>query len=418
MSELERMQNALDARARSGLLRALRVPDPSAVDFSSNDYLGISHRQLLSVEQSKHPAPTLRSGATGSRLLSGHSSAIEELERNVATFHRAPAALLFNSGYDANLGFFSSIPQLGDVVVYDELIHASVHDGMRLGRSRENLVSFPHNSVPGLRRTIEAVLRRVADGDGEHRRSHTRFTIFIAVESIYSMDGDVAPLTDFLSLADEFSTVNCSIALVVDEAHGVGIAGPNGAGVAVEQSVHNHHRLLARIVTYGKAFGAHGACVLGSSVLRQYLVNYARPLIYSTSLPPHSVAILARAYEYMLTRDASRARETLNMRRDLFRQAAKAQLPSGVLLETGSQSPIQGILVPGNNECVAVASMLCKLGFDAYPIRSPTVPKGSERIRIIIHAHNEEKDIRALVFALAKSIREVARVGRHRSATL
>lgn len=394
------MAQALAARDRKGLLRMLRVPSSHAVDFSSNDYLGIVRRGRLA------PAASgAASGATGSRLLSGQSDACERLERRAATFHGAPSALLFNSGYDANVGFFSCVPQAQDFVVYDNLIHASVHDGMRLGRAAGSLQPFAHNSVASLRHALSEVVN-LAHG----RRSSDEAavcSVLVAVESVYSMDGDVAPLVDMLDLAECMSTASVSISLVVDEAHGVGVAGPHGEGVAYAQGVTEHPRLLARIVTFGKAFGAHGAMVLGSETLRSYLINYARPLIYSTVIPPHSVLVLDAAYDYMLTSDAAEARAMLQQRRDGFRRLATERLPRGSLLDAGTDSPIQGVITPGNRECLAVATKLRDAGFDVYPIRTPTVPKGSERIRIIIHAHNTEHEVERLIDALAYALRAV-----------
>lgn len=405
MAEMERMQGALSARSKSGLLRTLRLPDPNAVDFASNDYLGVSRRRKLSHEDPSKRSIRLASGATGSRLLSGNSIAVEELECIAARFHRAPSALLFNSGYDANLALFSCAPAFGDIIIYDELIHASVHDGMRLGRGRDNRLQFPHNCVFGLRKAVLSAVSRRAKSMDVVGDAGPRCTVFVAVEAVYSMDGDTAPLAEIMLLADELSTPCLSVVVIVDEAHGVGLVGPNGEGLCVAQSVHEHKRLFARVVTYGKAFGAHGACVLGSSILRTYLINFARPLIYSTCLPPHSIETLARAYDYMTTEDASRARQTLALRRNRFRSIAEEMLPHGTLLEAGSESPIQGILVPGNGSCITVADILRKRGFEVYPIRSPTVPKGTERIRIIIHSYNSESQIVALVEAMGEAIR-------------
>jgi 8-amino-7-oxononanoate synthase len=397
----ERMRDALAARRSSGLLRALRAPSPDAADFSSNDYLGIARRRCL-VPGAHASAGT--TGATGSRLLSGHSHAAEALERTAAHFHSAPAALLFNSGYDANVGFFSCVPQRSDVIVYDKLIHASVHDGMRLGRAHGNLRPFAHNSLTSLRDVLVATLASRPPGGGRAGEEQSPRVIFVAVESVYSMDGDVAPLAAMLELASALSTPVASIVLVVDEAHGVGVAGPRGEGVAVAQNVQAHPRLLARMATYGKAFGAHGATVLGSPVLRAYLINYARALIYSTSLPPHSLAVLASAYAYIVSADADAARAALAARRDQFRAAASRQLPRGSLLDAGAHSPIQGVLVPGSRACVTVADALRRGGFDVYPIRAPTVPEGTERIRVILHAHNTRDEVRRLVDALASAI--------------
>jgi 8-amino-7-oxononanoate synthase len=408
----ERLGRALNRRQRQGLRRVLRVPDPACADFASNDYLGLSRSAAyLASAAAAASASSSATGSTGSRLLSGHSDAIEVLESTAAAFHKADAALLFGSGYDANLSVFSCVPQAGDVVVYDELIHASVHDGMRLGRARDSTRSFSHNSLADLRRVLHVLAAETS------RVSEA--IVWVAVESVYSMDGDVAPLADILRLADEVSTPPAclNVYLIVDEAHGVGIAGPRGEGVAVAQGVQGHERLFARVITYGKAFAAHGATVLGSSTLRSYLINYARPFIYATAPPPHAVATLQGAYAFFSNTEhrlADAAREALSARRGQFRRLASERLPRGALLAAGSQSPIQGVVVPGNVRCMAVCAALRAGGMDVYPIRAPTVPRGTERIRIVIHAHNTDDEVAALVEALADALRSVTLSSRAR----
>lgn len=376
---------ALSSRASRGLLRSLRVPPPAAADFASNDYLGLARLP--------HAPPPAPPGASGSRLLSGHSLAAARVEAAAAAFHSAAAALVFNSGYDANVGLFSCVPRARDVVVVDGGIHASVHDGVRLGRAGA-VLSFAHNSVPALREK----LREVQAGE-------EGVVVYVAVESVYSMDGDVAPLAEMLSVAEEMSTPAMEVVLIVDEAHGVGIAGPRGEGVAVAAGVAGHARLFARVVTYGKAFGAHGAAVLGSHVLREYLINYARPLIYSTALPEGSLRAIERAYAWMGTAEADTARRVVGERVRLFRRDAERRLPDRVLGR--GEGPIQSVLVEGgNSRCVDVCERLRERGLDVYPIRSPTVPKGTERIRVVIHAHNSAAEVLSLVQELASVLGE------------
>jgi 8-amino-7-oxononanoate synthase len=415
MVAAERMRAALLEREQIKSLRELRVRDSSCVDFSSNDYLGIARNQSFRA-QVRRAFQTCEdfTGATGSRLLSGNSPQAENLERIAASFHDADSALVFNSGYDANLSLFSCLPRAGDVIVYDESVHASVHDGMRLGRARSALIPFSHNSVDAMRAALMAACDRINDEQGPVLKdapasrgpspSKRPGVIYVAVESIYSMDGDVAPLRDMLRVLKCLSTRFVDILLIVDEAHAVGVAGPLGEGEVFQIGEQRHPNLLARVITYGKALGAHGAMVLGPPLLREYLVNYARPLIYSTALPPHDIKILRLAYDFLRTPEAQLARARLVQNRELFRAVAGARLPRGTLLASGARSPIQSVLVPGNANCVGVCNSLRLGNFDVYPIRAPTVPKGTERIRIIIHAHNSSEEIRRLVDALESTM--------------
>lgn len=334
----------------------------------------------------------LPSGSTGSRLLSGHSHLASKLEETAAKFHGAESALLFNSGYDANLSVLSCVPARSDAIVYDEFVHASAHDGMRMGRARQNLVSFLHNDL----KSLKASIRKAAQA--------SEGSIFICIETVYSMDGDIAPLEGILELASRLSEeLGQDVQVIADEAHAGGVFGKNGEGIAFERGLHGHPNLLARTVTFGKAFAMHGAVVLSSVLFRKYLINYARPFIYSTALPPQSVALLIAAYAFAKTEDAKRARKRMWHLVDCFQRETAEKLSADTLLASNGQSAIQGVLVPGNRECVELSEKLRELGFDVYPIRSPTVPRGSERIRIIIHSHNTELEINALVRALQKA---------------
>lgn len=301
----------------------------------------------------------------------------------LARFHDAESALLFNSGFDLNLGLYASMPQPGDIVVFDELVHSSIHEGLRLSRARS--VAFRHNDAGDLRRQLNMA---IAERDTA-RPSGGKPSIIIAVESVYSMDGDCAPLAEFCDAADEVGA-----AVVVDEAHGTGVFGREGRGWVAELGL--EHRVFCRVHTFGKALGVHGAAVLGPQVLREYLINYARPLIYSTSLPTHSLVSVRCAYALMQREATQRQRQLQRLLAAFHRRSAR--LPPGRAL--ASPSPIQAVVVPGNDACVAAAQLLQRRGFAVLPIRSPTVPAGSERLRIILHCHNTCEQVDALMDAI------------------
>lgn len=239
-----RMQYLLDRRRKNSTLRNLTLPNLGQIDFSSNDFLSLSTNSRL---KDKYLAELRRSklplGSGGSRLLDGNSPYAEKLEHDIAEFHGAEAGLLWNSGFDANAGFFSCVPQPGDVVVFDELVHASVHDGMRLSRAAQT-VPFEHNSAVDLRR----VLQEVAELPG-------RPNVFIAVESIYSMDGDVAPLRQIVDIVTEVLNKGRGY-IVVDEAHSTGVLGKGGRGLVCELGLEN--QIFARLHTFGKALAGNG----------------------------------------------------------------------------------------------------------------------------------------------------------------
>ncbi len=313
----------------------------------------------------------LAAGSTGSRLLSGHYPLLEELEALLQTFHRAEAALVVNSGYSANLSLLSAVPRRSDVILYDELIHASMHDGLKL--SAAQALPFAHNNLAAL----EALLQAQAGK-----------TVFVLVESVYSMDGDQAPLVDLVALCKHYQAH-----LMVDEAHSTGCYGDTGEGLCcalgIEQAV------FARVYTFGKAVGAYGAAILGSRTLRDFLINYARPFIYTTAPSPHSVQRVLLAYQ-ALQQQGAKWIEELHTRIQFFR----ANLPPS-RQALPSQSAIQSILVPGNTAVVACSQRLEQQGFDVRPIRRPTVAAGSERLRICLHRHNSLEEISALLNALA-----------------
>eukprot|EP00871_Galdieria_phlegrea_P005628 jgi/Galph1/6066/GphlegSOOS_G4652.1 len=382
----QRFQSILSRRVEKGLFRTLSLSDKDAIDFASNDYLGLATSPFFidMIEREVTSRRPLSVGSTGSRLLTGNSTYAEELEKCISTFHESDSALLFNSGFNCNLSITGYLAQRNDMIVVDELVHSSIHEGCKLARGE--VISFHHNDLGNLRRHLE---------DISHR--HSNGSVFIIVESIYSMDGDFAPLQELLNLCDEFGAY-----LIVDEAHSAGVFGNKGEGVVQMKGLHRHPALFLRVVTFGKAFGCHGAVALCRSVVRDFLINYARPLIYSTSLSFHSLQCIRVAYSLMTQPELKRRREHLFSIIEYFRKQASSVV--GDRLLDRPKSPIQAILTPGNDHCVQVAKRIRERGFVIYPIRSPTVPKGTERIRVTLHANNTFEQIDLLVDNLKRTV--------------
>ncbi|GLE03961.1 hypothetical protein PINS_up012872 [Pythium insidiosum] len=385
-----KLRAALARRAAVGTLRTLVPADVECVDFYSNDYLGLAKSTKLAERiQVRRRELLARSkflgtnGSTGSRLISGNSEYFMEVERELATFYGSEAALLFNSGYSANVGVMSSLPQADDVVLFDELVHNSCHEGIRLSRAyaKRRVHSFRHNDLNDLERQLQAV------------QDDLKGCVFVVVESVYSMDGDAAPLAEMTALCERYGAY-----MIVDEAHGVGVYGPHGSGLVRGLGLEQHPSVCCRVYTFGKAMGCHGAVVCGSATLIEYLVNYARSFIYTTAFPLDQLVAVQCAHEVCADSDAARVR-VLQLVQYFKRQvAASSSIPASSLLD--SESPIQGVVFSGNHEVLAAAQAMISMGIRVIPIRSPTVPKGSERFRIIIHADNTEPQIDRLVAAL------------------
>ncbi len=366
---LDFLNHKLQTREQENSLRKL-TPHFSLIDFTSNDYLGLSRsRDLFDEIHTKTSALDPRNGATGSRLLSGNSEYTEHVEKKLAGLFKSEETLIFNSGYTANLAVLSSIPQRHDTIIYDELAHACIKDGVRLSLARS--FSFRHNDLDDL----ESKLKRISEGN-----------IFIAVESIYSMDGDQCPLNDLVKLADRYNAT-----IIIDEAHSTGSLGGQGSGLTVQLGLES--QVPIRIYTFGKAMGIHGACVAASKTVRDYLINFARPFIYTTALPPHSIASIECAFDF-LQRNIS-LQQTLKSRIELFLTSTKS-----ILNRVPSSSSIQTALYPGNSKVKKAAGILQKKGLDVRPILSPTVPVGSERLRICLHTYNTDEEIKLLASAL------------------
>ncbi|MBO0949453.1 aminotransferase class I/II-fold pyridoxal phosphate-dependent enzyme [Fibrella forsythiae] len=378
---LNRLETDIDNRKQRGLFRSLTVAE-SAVDFTSNDYLGIGRSGTLHHQLAQASAQLTRNGATGSRLLAGHTYLADTVEADVARFYQAETALIFNAGYMANLGLLACLPQPGDTLITDELIHASLIDGARLSKATRH--RFAHNDIVDL----EDKLREASKQGGN---------TFVVVESLYSMDGDEAPLPQIAALCTAFNA-----ALIVDEAHASGVYGPGGAGLVAAHGLQD--QVTARVHTFGKALGVHGAAVLGLALLRTYLINTARSFIYATALPPHD--LLAIQLAHMLVAAEPERAGLLHERVAYFRKKCHQLAPEAVWLT--STSPIQGLIVPGNSAVRRVAAATQAAGFDVRPIVSPTVAAGQERIRICLHSYNTEAEIDGLVTALTIALQETA----------
>jgi 8-amino-7-oxononanoate synthase len=374
----QKITHKLNQRKQNNALRKLPISN-NLIDFASNDYLGFANSEQIFTETHKYLLENniKVNGASGSRLLSGNHKLYQITEDFIANFHQSETALIFNSGYDANVGFFSAVPQRNDVVFYDELCHASIRDGIQMGHAKA--YKFSHNDVEELEKSIEKLTSS----------SHPP-TIYIVTESVFSMDGDTPNLEELVLLSEKY---NCY--LVVDEAHAVGVFGANGEGII--QSTQLQNRIFARIVTFGKGLGCHGAAILGSDELKQYLVNFARSFIYTTGLSPHSVATILFAYHQLQAE--KNAIEKLKGNIQIFNQQ-KLQLGLKPMF-VYSKSAIQCAIIPGNEKVKNIASQIQQAGFDVKPILSPTVPEGQERLRFCLHSFNSEKEITDVLQLLA-----------------
>lgn len=365
------LKQRLQKRTQENALRSMLVLD-GLIDFTSNDYLGLARsEELFNQIQSKVKSLPHKNGATGSRLLSGNNEYTEAVESSLAKIFKSESALIFNSGYAANQAVLSSLAQKGDTILYDELAHACMRDGARLSLAER--FSFRHNDL----------------NDLEEKLKKAKGNIFIAVESIYSMDGDLCPLLDLVKLSEKYSAH-----IILDEAHSTGIIGNNGAGLAVSLDVETN--IAVRIYTFGKAMGVHGACVTGSKNLTNYLINFGRTFIFSTALPLHSIASIDQSFQH-LSKNLFLQQELISRINTFNEEAEKSGLN-----KLKSTTQIQGVVIKGNENVKSKSSLLKSLKIDARPILSPTVPKGFERLRICLHTYNTSDEIKLLIQTLSK----------------
>jgi 8-amino-7-oxononanoate synthase len=361
-----------------GRLRSLR--ERSGIDFTSNDYLGLAESEELRRAALDAVARGVPVGSGGSRLLRGNHHEHEALESEAAAYFGADTALYFGSGYIANFAIFSTLPQRGDLVVHDELIHASVHEGLRRGRA--DFVGVPHNDVDAFDTAIARW--RAAGGKGRP---------WLSIESLYSMDGDSPNLTELFTVADRHGAM-----VVIDEAHATGVLGPQGRGIAAAFEGRDN---VITLHTCGKALGTAGGFILAPRIVRDFLVNRARPFIFATAPSPLIAAITRVALEISRTNPERRnrlARLVQFAGTELFRRCGIT--PSG--------SHILPIVIGSDRAAVAVASSLQHKGFDIRAIRPPTVAEGTARLRIALTANVNETIVASLFEALADDMRNAA----------
>ena len=368
----QKLARKLDQRREKNAFRHLPDVTHDLIDFSSNDYLGLARSRALfrAADDFLNKTQSFGNGATGSRLITGNHPLYLALEKKLAEFHQSESALIFNSGYDANLGFFASVPQRGDIIMYDEYIHASIRDGLSLGQGKA--IKFRHNSLDDLKNKLNRERAKILENA----------VVYVVTESVFSMDGD----SPDLKLLVDFCEVNNCL-LVVDEAHAVGVFGDKGEGLV--QQLNLQKRIFARIVTFGKGVGCHGAVVLTSESLKSYLINFARSFIYTTGLSPHSLATIFMAYDELDKK--SKAISQLRKNIEFFKiEAERLNLSSSFI---NSNSAIHCLLVANIDKAKDFSLKLQEEDCDVRAILSPTVPEGQERLRICLHSYNTDEEI-------------------------
>jgi len=361
--ELESGLRGLETRSRRRSLAEIR-----GVNFCSSDYLGLAEHPALKNAVAEAVQGTMRTGGTGSRLLSGHAAVWSEIEEEFARFAGTEAALYFGSGYAANLGLLASLLKKEDLVFSDALNHASLIDGMRLSGARKFI--YPHLDLNVLE-------------DGLRKHAQDRCCKLIVTETVFSMDGDVAPVTELLALADRYGA-----GVIVDEAHATGVHGPSGRGIAAGHG--NVQYLAAAVHTCGKALASAGAFVCGNAVLKEHLINHARTFIFSTAMPPYMAKQIRAALQLAVAMD--------NEREELLARATRlaAGLQSQGWDTGNSSTQIVPVVIGENEEAIAAAEFLQREGFAVRAIRPPTVPEGSARLRFSLTCGIAEDEIARL----------------------
>ena len=370
------LQDKLEVRKANNALRTLKKQS-QLIDFATNDYLGFSRSKTIfeKTHQLLLDREITNNGATGSRLLSGNHDLYIETEAYILKFHQSENALIFNSGYDANVGFFSSVPQRNDVILYDELSHASIRDGIQMSLAKA--YKFKHNDLEDLEKLLQ-------------RFQNEFIEIYVVTESVFSMDGDSPNMKKLAQISENYKAL-----LVVDEAHALGVFGnpETSGGEGLVQGLQLHDKVFARIMTFGKGLGCHGAAILGSNDLKSYLVNFSRSLIYTTALSPHAIATILVAYQELAK--SQKAIEIVKENSKYFNK---------VIGNSNFESSIKSIVISGNENVKFASNFLIEKGFDVKPILSPTVPEGQERLRFCLHSYNSKEEIKTALEFLKEII--------------
>ncbi len=376
-ARLARFATALDGLGRKG--RRRRLEPRAGFDFASNDYLGLSESPRLAGAARAALDRGVPVGAAGSRLLRGNHPEHEALEAEAATFFGAERALFFGAGFSANVALIQTLPERRDLLVHDELIHASVHDGLR--GCRAEVASAPHNDPQAVEDAILAWRARGGLG-----------APWIAAESLYSMDGDAAPVADLVAIAERHGGF-----LLLDEAHATGVFGSSGRGIG---EAFEGRDCLVSTHTCGKALGCSGALVTGPAEIIDFLVNRARPFIYATAPSPLAAATVREALKIVAEEPERRER--------LLRLVAVAERKLAALGLPASGSQIQPVILGRNERAVAAARALRAAGFDCRAIRPPTVPEGTARLRVSLTLNVAPETVEALFDAIGTELREAA----------
>jgi 8-amino-7-oxononanoate synthase len=351
-----------------GLSRSSIKAD-SVIDFTSNDYLGLARNAQLRIRLSTYFRPGISLSASGSRLLRGNYPEHEALESRFAKFVGAESSLMLNSGYDANFALLTTLPTRHDTLILDRFVHASIKEGAHASLAQK--FTFEHNSVESLRIVADRLL---TDGN-----------VYVVVESIYSVDGDEAPLTEIATLCEERG-----YQLIVDEAHATGVVKRSGRGLVEELGLRS--KVFATVHTCGKALGAAGALVASSTVVKEYLINKARPFIYTTALPPVIPWQIIGALDYLEARPD--LLDQLQRNADYVRERLTGTLKRWQVIF--GQSPIVAVVIGDDPEAVTAAAFLQESKLDVRAVRPPTVPDGTSRLRIVVHADHVTHELTRL----------------------
>lgn len=377
----EKLQNRIDKNS----VRKLSISDEK-IDFSSNDYIGFSRNKKLFTEahQLLFNKNIHQNGATGSRLLSGNSALYIETEEKIANFHNSEAALIYNSGYDANIGLYGAILHKNDVVLYDEYIHSSIRDGIKTTHAKA--YKFKHNDVLDLEKKILFAKEKITG------------TLYVTTETVFSMDGDCPDIEQLILVCKKHKAY-----LIMDEAHALAVFGEKGEGLLNPTQLKDG--VFASVVTFGKGLGCHGAAVLCSEKLKSYLINFSRSFIYTTALSPHSVATIQTAYRFLEEKMGAEKIKQLHQLITHFNDTVtKLQLDS---IFIKSNSAIHCCIISGNKQVKAASLYLQNKGYEVKAIVSPTVPEEKERLRFCLHSYNTETEISGVLQALQEFIKTV-----------
>ncbi|GAA5087580.1 pyridoxal phosphate-dependent aminotransferase family protein [Chryseobacterium ginsengisoli] len=360
LNKFHHFQEALEKREKNGTLRILKQ-NQEGIDFYSNDYLGLARNKNFQdlILKKVTENPELLKGSTGSRLISGNSFVVIETEEFIAKEHQYESALLFPSGYNANLALFSTLPTRHDTIIVDEQIHRSVHDACKMSNAKK--LKFKHNDVEDLERILKK----------------QNGLCYVAIESLYSMDGDIAPINEIVEIVEKYNAN-----LIIDEAHAFGVF---GYGLVNKFQLQN--KVLATVITYGKALGTHGASVLTNDLIKSYLINFASPFIYTTSAHDFLWRSIKEGYHFLNQNKELSIKLQENIK--IFRDQNLKNPPS-------ENSPIQAIIIPDNHQLRTLKETLFDNEFLTYAVFSPTVKEGTERLRICLHSFNREEEIIAL----------------------